>query len=90
MNADIFSFQGKKPSIKQCISQAKRMHKSGADHIELIWGENWIKLEKVNGYWQGFGFMRNIDAGIIARELNHSDIDPVQFMREHFQIIHIK
>lgn len=90
MNADVFSFPGKKPSLKQCMAQAKRMAKAGADNIELQWGENWLQLEKISGFWQGLGFIRDIDAGIIARELNHSDIDPVQFMREHFQVIHIK
>lgn len=90
MNADVFSFPGKKPSLKQCTAQAKRMAKTGVDHIELQWGENWLQLEKISGFWQGLGFIRDIDAGIIARELNHSDINPVQFMREHFQVIHIK
>lgn len=90
MNADVFSFLGKKPSLKQCMAQAKRMAKAGADNIELQWGENWLQLEKIGGFWQGFGFIRDIDAGIIARELNHSDIDPVQFMRDHFQIVHIR
>lgn len=91
MNADVFSFHGKKPSMKQCIAQAKRMAKAGADHLELQWGENWLQLmRQSNGYWAGFGFIRDIDAQMIARELNHSDLNPMQFMRDHFTIVHIQ
>jgi len=66
-----FSFHGKKPSLKQCIAQAKRIGQE-SNAIELQWGENWLQLEKVCGYWQGFGFIRDVDAQMIARELNHS------------------
>jgi len=70
---DSFVFIGKKPSEKQCIAQIKRMAKNGANSIELQWGENWLQLEKqFNGLWSGFGFIKNIDACVLARELNHS------------------
>lgn len=58
--------------MSQCIAQAKRMEKQNQYSFELLWGENWLLLEKVNGFWHGFGHIRDIDAQYIARELNHS------------------
>lgn len=66
-----FVFTGRKPSLNQCVSAAKRLAKPGIDSIELQWGENWLQLQKSAGYWSGYGFLRDIDAGIVARELNH-------------------
>lgn len=71
MTHDLFTFTGRKPSFKQCLAQAKRMSEAGRLWIELQWGENWLQLEKSQNYWQGYGHIRDIDAGIIARELNH-------------------
>lgn len=71
MTHDLFAFTGRKPSFNQCLAQAKRMAKAGRLWIELQWGENWLQLEKSQNYWQGYGHIRDIDAGIIARELNH-------------------
>ena len=90
MTHDLFTFTGRKPSFTQCMAQAKRMAKAGRVFIELQWGENWLQLEKSQNYWQGYGFIRDIDAGIIARELNHSGENVEQFMRDHFQIVHIR
>lgn len=68
---DVFIFTGKKPNLRQCLAAARKLAKPGIDSIELQWGENWLQLQLFNGYWQGFGFLRDIDAGILARELNH-------------------
>jgi hypothetical protein len=73
MKADRFDFTGRKPSMRQCLAAAQRLAKTGADHIELAWGENWLQLmRQANGYWAGFGFIRDIDADRIAREMNHA------------------
>ena len=90
MNRDAFTFTGRKPSFKQCLAQAKRMSKAGANWIELQWGENWLQLEKTGAYWSGLGFIRDIDATILALELNHTGENVEQFMREHFQIVNIR
>lgn len=66
-----FTFIGKKPSMRQCIAAAAKLAKPGIDSIELQWGENWLQLQKTGDYWSGFGFLRDIDAAIVARELNH-------------------
>lgn len=65
-----FSFVGKKPSLRQCIAQAKRLEKVSSA-FELQWGENWLQLEKTNGFWYGYGHIKDIDAQNIARELNN-------------------
>lgn len=73
MNANCFVFSGRKPSYAQCLSKAKTMAKQGYDYLSIQWGENWVDLQKqANGYWCGFGFLKDIDAYAIARDLNHS------------------
>ena len=68
---DCFTFIGKKPSMRQCVAAAAKLAKPGIDSIELQWGENWLELQKQsNGFWCGFGFLRDIDADKVAQALN--------------------
>lgn len=72
MHATNYSFTGRKPSMAQCIAAARRLAATGAQLIELTWGENWLQLHRdSSGYWTGLGFIKNIDACFIAREINH-------------------
>lgn len=72
MIADRFEFKGRKPSMRQCLAAARRLASQNVQHIELAWGENWLQLMRQgNGYWTGLGFIRDIDADRIAREMNH-------------------
>lgn len=93
------AFTGRKPSKAQVLAQAKRLANNGADFVALTWGENWIDLSQdANGYWSGIGWFKEIGGDWVARELNHCPRkaldqafgNPVQFMRDHFTIIHVK
>lgn len=68
-----FEFEGRKPSLAQCISAARLMNKRGANEVVLSWGENWLELTKQqNGLWCGFGWLRDIDADKVAQALNQA------------------
>lgn len=96
-NAMHHSFTGRKPSQAQIISNAIRLANKGADFIGLTWGENWIDLTLVDGYWHGAGWFKDIGGDFVARDMNHNPKlclnramnNPVQFMRDHFTVIHI-
>jgi hypothetical protein len=92
------AFTGRKPSKAQVLNKAKQFDKQGADFVALTWGENWIDLVLIDGYWHGSGWFKEIGGDWVARELNHCPRkaldqafgNPVQFMRDHFTIIHVK
>lgn len=65
-------FKGKKPSIKQVMTKVIPMVNRGATLIEVYWGENGITLDKNNGKWYGFGWLKDIDSDLIAREINRT------------------
>lgn len=66
-----YTFDGRKPSFAQCVAAARLLVKRGAGSIVLQWGENWLELQKQsNGFWCGFGFLRDIDADKVAQALN--------------------
>jgi hypothetical protein len=98
-NAQNHNFTGRKPSKAQILSKAKAFDQSGSDFVSITWGENWIDLQKdKNGYWHGSGWIRDISGDWVARELNHCPrkalnagfVDPIQFLRNHLTVIHIK
>jgi hypothetical protein len=63
-------FTGKKPSKKQVFAKAYDRVKQGHTLIEIYWGENGMTLDYNNGTWYGFGWIKDIDSDIIAREIN--------------------
>jgi hypothetical protein len=63
-------FKGKKPSKKQVFSKAMARVLTGHTLIEIYWGENGMTLDLNNGKWYGFGWIKDIDSDIIAREIN--------------------
>lgn len=92
-------FLGRKPSKAQILSKAKAFDRSGSDFVSITWGENWIDLHKDNnGYWHGTGWIKEIGGDWVARELNHCPrkalnagfVDPINFLRNHLTVIHIK
>lgn len=91
-------FTGRKPSKAQLMAKAKAFDNQGADFIAFAWGENWIDLTLVDGYWHGSGWIKEIGGDWLARELNHCPRkalnqgfgDPVKFLRDHFVVVHIK
>lgn len=70
--AEEIIFKGKKPSFNQVLNKAYERVKLGHTLIEIYWGENGITLDKqhINGLWCGFGWLKDIDASAIAREIN--------------------
>jgi hypothetical protein len=88
----------KKPSITVLRAAMRKAAKQGETFIQLIWGENQITIEyHVNrDKWSGNGWIGKHGGFDLANELNicasfnRQMGNPLQFMRDHFQIIHIK
>lgn len=88
----------KKPSITVLRAAIKQAAKLGETNISLIWGENVIAIEYYanRDKWSGNGWIGRNGGFDLANELNIRASfdrqlgDPVQFMRDHFQIVHIK
>ena len=88
----------KKPSITTLRSSIKKAVKRNPTFIQLIWGENQITIEyhANRGKWSGNGWIGKHGGFDLANELNvRASFDqrmgnPVQFLRDHVQIIHIK
>lgn len=84
---DEVNFTGRRPSLAQCIKAAKQSAAKGNDKIRLCWGENSLEIWLHNGRWVGYGWLRTIDADKVAQALNQGQA--VDFIRSHFQIVHI-
>ena len=88
----------KKPSITTLTAAIKKAVNSGSTFIQLTWGENQITLERMgaHGHWVGSGWIGRHGGCDLAKPLNvRAAFDagmgnPVQFLRDHMQIIHIK
>ena len=63
-------FEGKKPTKKQVFSKAYARVLQGFTLIEIYWGENGLTLDLNNGQWYGFGWIKDISADDIAKEIN--------------------
>jgi hypothetical protein len=70
--ANIIEFTGRKPSKAQVLAKVKFLAAAGVTLIEVYWGENSITLDKENsnGSWYGWGWLKDISADDIAKELN--------------------
>ena len=66
-------FTGRKPSKAQIIKRASFIADSGASLIDVFWGENGFTLDKSNGSWSGYGWIKDISADSIASSLNSSN-----------------
>lgn len=60
------TFEKRKPSKAQVLAKVRSAMAQGKSYIEVFWGENWIELEKFNGYWHGSGWIRDISGTDIA------------------------
>jgi hypothetical protein len=49
---------------------ARHMADNGVDALEILWGENWIELQKINRKWVGHGWIKQIDGQMVAESLN--------------------
>lgn len=71
-NATCHVFIGRKPTKAQILKRVRESVRTGHNHIECQWGENWISLALDQQWgWDGHGWIKNISAQDIARELNH-------------------
>jgi hypothetical protein len=76
MNYETIEFFGKKPSASQILAKLKPLVKSGSRAIEVLYGENWLKVERhcYHGIWYGMGHIKNMSADSIASKLNKEAI----------------
>ena len=66
-----YGFEGRCPSKAQVAKIAKAGMGSGANFIEIWWGENMIEIQKAyNGHWFGRGWIRSISGQDLAEELS--------------------
>lgn len=65
-----YVFNGRKPSNAQLLKKINEAINNGEDLIELYWGENAITLDRSNGSWYGWGWIRNISGADIAVKIN--------------------
>ena len=65
-----YTFDGKKPSKAQVIKQVNIMKEFNSLSFEISWGENYITIERFNGKFTGFGWIKNISGSDIANTLN--------------------
>jgi hypothetical protein len=72
MNYETVEFLGKKPSLAQIVAKVKPLAKSGSSAIEVLWGENWLKVERHcrHSYWYGMGHIKTLSADSVAKALN--------------------
>lgn len=67
---DQVNFEGRRPSLAQCIKAAKLSAKRGHTDIRFCWGENWCEVShQSNGYWTGYGWLRTVAGDEIAAAL---------------------
>lgn len=63
-------FKGRKPSEKQVFTKVYSNVLQGQTLIEVYWGENGITLDLNNGQWYGWGWIKDISADTIAKQIN--------------------
>ena len=93
-------FTGRKPSKVQILAKVKPLVKAGENFIDIQWGENCITLEHLPSGWLGYGWIKDISGDDISRELNkqfnarqalnNAFDNPMEFLKNHFTIIHIQ
>jgi len=66
-------YTGKKPSKNQVIKDIKKAALSGYTKIDLLWGENWIYIEKSPNNFYGRGWIKDISGSDIAQQLSRED-----------------
>lgn len=71
------TFSGRCPTAGQVRAKVRDAIRAGHDSIEVVWGENWIELERrqANGFfgpWFGHGWIRRVSGDELARELSQS------------------
>ena len=65
-----YQFTGRKPSTKRVLDKIREAEHNGENLIEIYWGENSITLELSNGFWHGWGWIREISGQGIAEGKN--------------------
>ena len=63
-------FTGRKPSEKQVFTKVYSKVLQGHTLIEVYWGENGLTLDLNNGNWYGWGWIKDISADAIAKQIN--------------------
>lgn len=63
-------FENRKPSRAQIMNKVIEAINEGVRHIEIIWGENWIELERYEYKWHGHGWIKELSGDDIAQDIN--------------------
>ena len=88
-------YKNRKPSKAVIMRTIAEYLKQGGKSFEITWGENTIELQwhPGNEQWYGMGWIKDIGGGDVAEELNsirkRAIEETKQFMKEHFQFVHI-
>ena len=68
---NLIAFEGRKPSKAQVVREVRKLMKMRWHTIEVLWGENWLEFKNINGYWHGYGWIKDISGQDLANfELN--------------------
>jgi hypothetical protein len=51
------------------MKHVRGLVKDGWTDIQVYWGENRIEIEKIDGYWYGSGWIRNVSGYDLAKEV---------------------
>ena len=87
----------KKPSVTTLRAAIRKAVQAGNTFIQLTWGENQITIEwnGSNTKWRGQGWIGRNGGFDLANELNiRAAFDqkmgnPMQFLRDHFIVVHV-
>jgi hypothetical protein len=84
-------FKNRKPSKALVMRTLGEYLKQGGKAFTFTWGENCIDLTWHSTYntWYGSGWIKDIGGDDIARELNEMRQEAQQFIKSHFQFVHI-
>lgn len=83
----------RKPSRALIMRTLAEYISKGMYQFEIIWGENWMEVEKqhINGRWCGYGWIKDISGDDIAKELNEIQQQATnQFLKDHISIMVIR
>lgn len=86
------NYEKRKPSRAVIMRTLAEYLKHGYKSFNVSWGENCINLDwhPSHQQWYGTGWIKEIGGDDLAKELNAMRKEAQQFIKDHFQFIHIK
>lgn len=86
------TYPNRKPSRAVIMRTLAEYLKQGGKSFYITWGENCIELDyhPNQEHWYGRGWIKNIGGQDLADELNSIRKEAKQFIKDHFQFVHIR